>query len=221
MNPKRPLARRQLDVLHVFSSFAIGGAQVRFAALVNHFGDAARHRIIAMDGNRDARTLIHPGIDVYYPKLGIQRTDTMGNWGRIRRYLRKTPPDVLITSNWGTIDWAIARLGMDVRHLHMEDGFGPEERDRQLFRRSFTRWLVLGKSDVLLPSRTVERIARKTWRLPAKNLHYVPNGVDLTRYQGAAPAPLPPGEGPVFGTVTALRPEKNLTRLLEAFAILR
>ena len=221
MSGRLPLRPRPLDVLHVFSSFAVGGAQVRFAALVNHFGAAAKHRIVAMDGNRDARTLLHPGIDVYYPKLGIQRTDTLGNWRRIRKYLRKNPPDVLITSNWGSIDWAIARTGTGVRHLHMEDGFGADERDRQIFRRALTRWAVLGGSDVLLPSRTVERIARHVWRLPKRHLHYVPNGVDLARYAGVAPAVLPVGEGPVFGTVTALRAEKNLGRLLEAFALVR
>ena len=35
------------------------------------------------------------------------------------------------------------------------------------------------------------------------------------------PARLPGGDGPVIGTVAALRPEKNIARLLRAFAVLR
>ena len=42
-------------LLHVFPTFAVGGAQMRFAALANHFGPAWRHTVIAMDGNTACR----------------------------------------------------------------------------------------------------------------------------------------------------------------------
>jgi len=87
-------------------------------------------------------------------------------------------------------------------------------------RRALTRRLALRGSTVVLPSRTLLRIATDTWRLPPRHLHYIPNGIDLARFAAAAPAPLPPGEGPVIGTVAALRPEKNIARLLHAFAAL-
>ena len=32
-------------------SFAVGGAQVRFAALANHFGAAFRHIVVSLDGD--------------------------------------------------------------------------------------------------------------------------------------------------------------------------
>ena len=38
-------------LLHVYSTFAVGGPQVRFAALANRFGRDFRHAIVAMDGN--------------------------------------------------------------------------------------------------------------------------------------------------------------------------
>jgi glycosyltransferase involved in cell wall biosynthesis len=63
------------------------------------------------------------------------------------------------------------------------------------------------------------RIATETWRLSPRSLRYVPNGIDLARFMGPSP-PCPwPGDGPVIGTVTALRPEKNLARLLRAFRL--
>jgi len=49
----------------------------------------------------------------------------------------------------------------------------------------------------------------------------VPNGIDLARFAGAAPMAAPPGEGPVIGTIAALRAEKNIARLLRAVARLR
>jgi glycosyltransferase involved in cell wall biosynthesis len=57
-------------------------------------------------------------------------------------------------------------------------------------------------------------------------VRYLPNGIDLSRFAaGAAPhagaASHWPGDGPVIGTVAALRAEKNLARLLHAFAIVR
>ncbi len=209
------------ELLHIFPTFAVGGAQTRFAAIANHFGRDLRHRIIALDGKLDAREKLRTGLDVSFPDIAWPRGSNPTTWRRIRAYLREAPPDVLITSNWGSIDWAIARLGTGLRHVHTEDGFGPEERDRQLTRRVLIRRLVLRRSAVMVPSRTLQRIATEIWRLPPGNLHYIPNGIDLTHFETATPAPLPPGDGPVVGTIAALRPEKNLARLINAFARLR
>ena len=105
--------------------------------------------------------------------------------------------------------------------MHVEDGFGPEERDRQIRRRVLTRRLALRWSTLALPSRTLVRIATETWRLDPRRVHYIPNGIDLGRFPGAhdpAIAAAWRGEGPVVATVAALRAEKNLGRLLRAFA---
>ena len=217
-------------VLHVFSTFSVGGPQVRTAALINRFGDRFRHRIIAMDGNHACRERIDDCIDVQYPELVFDKGDTWGNIRKFRRFLRETRPDVLVTSNWGSVEWAMANLPRLVRHVHMEDGFGPEERETQIPRRVWTRRLALRRSCVVVPSRVLQRIATEIWRLPAQRIRYVPNGVDLSRF-----APLAadddgrsdptddrlqldwPGEELVIGTVAALRREKNLLRLLQAF----
>jgi glycosyltransferase involved in cell wall biosynthesis len=213
-----------LAILHVFSTFAVGGPQVRTASLIQHFGPRYRHSIVAMDGNYACAERIAPGAEVRYPKLDIRKGDTMGNRARFRAYLRQSRPDVLVTSNWGTIEWAMANLPMVVRQIHVEDGFGPEERNQQIRRRVLTRRLLLGFRDVVLPSQTLLRIARDVWRLPTQRLHYIPNGIDLAAFGH----PVDPGisadwsgTGPVIGTVAALRAEKNLPRLMRAFAIVR
>ncbi len=205
-------------LLHVFPTFATGGAQVRLASVLNHHGRRWRHAIVAMDGVTACRERLDPGLDVTFPAVALPKGDTLGNVRRCRRLLREMAPHALVTANWGSIEWAMANLLPLARHVHVEDGLGPDEVAGQLRRRVWTRRLVLRRSTVVLPSRVLEGIALNTWRLPRRRVRYVPNGVDLARFGGAACVP---GEVPVIGTVAALRAEKNLGRLLHAFAAVR
>lgn len=211
-----PAGRAPL-VLHVFPTFDVGGAQARFATLANRLGPRLRHLVVAMDGRYGCRERLDPSLDVGFPEVEIRKGDTRGNLRRFRVALRAWRPDLLVTSNWGSIEWAMAAAvpPRPVRHLHMEDGFGPEERDRQVPRRVWTRRIVLARSLTVVPSRNLERIARTAWRLPGGRVRYVPNGVDLTP---VAPEAVP-GEGLVVGTVAGLRAEKSVDRLLRAFAL--
>ncbi|HET8997544.1 MAG TPA: glycosyltransferase family 4 protein [Acetobacteraceae bacterium] len=209
-------------LLHVFSTFAVGGAQIRFITLANHFGPAWRHRIIATDGNYAGRDRLASQVNANCMQVEMRKGDTLGNVRRFRRVLRTVRPDMLITYNWGTIEWAFANALPLVPHLHIEDGFGPEEQSAQLPRRVWLRRLFLRRATVMVPSRTLYRIATEVWRLPRKHVLYVPNGIDLDRYGAdASGSPDWPGEGPVIGTVATLRPEKNLPRLLRAVQLLR
>ena len=142
---------------------------------------------------------------------------------RILALLRALQPDVLVTSNWGSMEWAVARLPLRIPHMHTEDGFGPDESAGQKPRRMLARRLLLRRSTVVLPSDGLLRVARDLWHLPPARLRHIPNGMDLRRFRPDGPAPAldVPGEGPLVGTVAALRPEKNLGRLLRAAALLR
>jgi glycosyltransferase involved in cell wall biosynthesis len=202
-------------LLHVYPSFAVGGAQMRFAAIANHFGRRWRHSIVAMDGNLACRARLAPELDVAFPAVEVRKGDTLGNVRRFRRFLAASQPDALLTSNWGTIEWAMAARFGKVRHVHVEDGFGPEERLRQLPRRAMMRRLVLAGRTVVVPSLVLRRIAIEIWKLSPALVRYIPNGIDLTRFAPQERS----GEGPVtIGTVAALRAEKALGRLLRAFA---
>ena len=202
-------------VLHVFPSFAVGGAQVRCTAIANRFGGRFRHAVIALDGVTECSQRFAPGLDVTFPGIETDKRDPLGNLRRIRLLLGRLRPDVLVTSNWGSIEWALANLVPLARHIHTEDGFGPEERHVQLRRRVWTRRLALRRSVVVLPSRTLLRIASEIWRLDPRRLRYIPNGVDLQRY-ASAPDQVRVRGVPVIGIVAALRPEKNVGRLLRA-----
>ncbi|HTE38782.1 MAG TPA: glycosyltransferase [Reyranella sp.] len=207
-------------LLHVFTTFATGGAQVRFTILANRLGEQFRHVVVAMDGRHEARALLDTGLDIRFLQVGVVKGDTRGNLRRFRATLRDIAPDLLVTSNWGSIEWALARIGTGIPHLHMEDGFGPEERARQLPRRVLARRLLLRRATVVVPSRLLWRIATEIWRLPQSRLRLVPNGVDLARFAAAGP-PRADARPVVIGTVAALRPEKNIARLIRALARLR
>jgi glycosyltransferase involved in cell wall biosynthesis len=203
-------------LLSVFATFAVGGAQVRFAAVANRLGRRLRHTIVAMDGNIAGAERLDPSLDLSFPAMPIVRGRVSANLRHFRAFLQTHRPSMLVTHNWGSIDWAIARMFTGIPHIHIADGFGPEESARQIRRRVWVRRLVLRASTVVVPSRTLERIAHRSWLVP--DVRYVPNGIDLAHL--AAPRRRTP-EVPVIGTVAALRPEKNLSRLILACARLR
>lgn len=219
-HPPRDPARPPL-LLSVFPSFAVGGAQVRYAALANRFGPRWRHAIVALDGQTECAGRFAPEVP-----FRLLRAPYDAGAGATRRLLamasllRRLRPALLITSNWGSIEFAMANLAVGVPHLHTEDGFGPEEREVQIPRRVLVRRLVLRRSLIVLPSTTLARLAIEEWQLPPEHLRLIRNGIDLRRFNPAGPA-APREEAPVIGTVAALRPEKNVARLLRAVALLR
>lgn len=204
-------------LLHVFSTFAVGGPQIRFCQLANALGRRHRHVVVAMDGDYACAERLAAGLAVDFPPLDPPRRDPLRNALALRRVLRELAPDLLLTYNWGAIEWGLADwLRPLMPHVHVADGFGPEEAAGQIRRRVLLRRLVLRRAArVVLPSRALEAIARDQWRVPERLLAYIPNGIDCARF--ASPQ-RPPNPTPLIGTVAALRPEKNLGRLLDAFA---
>jgi glycosyltransferase involved in cell wall biosynthesis len=203
-------------ILSIFSTFAVGGPQVRFTKLAAHFAGRFRHAIVAMDGDCTCRERLDPKLDVVYPAIPFHKGRTASNVFSFRKALRELSPDVMVTSNWGSIEWSIANALPITRHIHIEDGFGPEEHDSQIRRRVWMRYAFLHRCTVVVPSMTLRRIATEKWGLPETHVHYIPNGVDCARFAHRADGIHWPGTGTIIGTVAALRPEKNLSRLLLA-----
>src|SRR5262249_1471333 len=86
------------------------------------------------------------------------------------------------------------------------------------------RWIPVRALRTFCPTRHLEDLACRIWRLPATRLLYIPNGVDTARFaeprcDGVSGFVQRPGEL-VIGTVAPLRPEKNIGRLLRVFAML-
>lgn len=205
-------------LLHVFATFTAAGPQLRVCRLIDAFGDAYRHVIVAGDGRTDAKDLLPPDADVT-----LRDAPTTRKIGGYRRLLRELRPDLLLTYNWGSFDAVLAaRTTAGLRHVHHEDGFNADEADGQKARRVWARRLALrGCDHVVVCSKTLERIARESWRLGASKTAWIPNGIDAARFRGGDGARLRaeldiPTEATVIGAVGHLRPVKNLARLLEA-----
>lgn len=213
-------------MLHAFPSFAVGGVPLRMVRIINHLGRRFRHVIAAMDDDFAAAERLATDIEVTLLPAAELRRGTLRAALGSGRVLRRLRPDLLLTYNWGSIEWAIAnRLLGAARHVHLESGFGKEEADAQIWRRVVCRRWALGRcAKVVVPSRRLEELARRVWKLPPERVGYLPNGVDLDRFATPVRDRVPgfargPGEL-VVGTVAPLRPEKNLGRLLRVFAML-
>jgi len=217
-------------LLHVFSTFAVGGPQTRLVTLANALQRRYRHTILAMDGNYAAAEGLTKDLDIAIATMPVVKTASisLANVRHARRLLREVRPDLLLTYNWGTIEWSLANWPRRLaRHIHGEDGFGPDETaTRQNWRRVAMRRLLLAPCErVVVPSHVLHDLATRRWRLPESRVLLLPNGIDCDRFS-RAPDPdlvgaLGLGDaGPVVGTVSALRREKNLKRLIRVFAAL-
>jgi glycosyltransferase involved in cell wall biosynthesis len=229
--PHRGIAPKTMSarhLLHVFSTFEVGGQQTRFCMIANALGRKYRHSVVAMDGDFGCAERLEAG--VVWERVSVAVTkNRFVSFGNIRRFgevLGERRPDLLLTYNWGTIEWAlVARSQRQTPHIHFEDGFGPgESPEVQMWRRATFRRLALGGStQIIVPSRTLERVATEQWKLHRDRVLFLANGVDCARFAApadpalVAPLAIPSGAFTV-GTVATLRREKNLERLIEAVA---
>src|SRR5579863_9956532 len=175
---------RTPNLLHVLPGFGVAGIQVRLCHIINSFGSRFRHTIVALDGNTSCLERVEPGNLVKVCSYQRVARNLLSELWSVRLELMAGRPDLLLTYNWGSMVWALAnRFGPGIPHLHFEDGFGPEEADRQLKRRVITRRFALAKAQrVVVPSQTLTCLARDHWRLSQDRILYIPNGIDTDRF---------------------------------------
>lgn len=203
-------------IVHVFATFAAGGPQVRAVQLIEHLGPDFQHVVMAMDGRTDAATRFtqRSRVEIVPPP---PRRGFLANVRAMRTWLAAQRADLVLTYNWGAIESVVAARRLRLPLVHHEDGFGPEEANARLRRRSWLRRFALRGTPVIVPSTVLQRIAVNEWRLRPDLVHHLPNGVDLAHFR---PSP-PPILDIVVGTVGGLRAEKDHDTLLRAFAALR
>lgn len=215
----------QPHLLHVFPTFAHGGVPIRISSVINHFGDRYRHTVLSLDGPIDCQSRLNQSVPATVRAYEGPSAGLPGRIRAIRRYVKSVSPDLLLTFNWGATEWALANtLSPLCRHVHLESGFGVEEAERQIPRRVYFRRLALARtSQIVVPSFLLLRIATEVWKLPARKVQHLPNGVDCEAFGRDPVEGVPtgfvkkPGEI-VIGTVAPLRAEKNIARLIQVFA---
>lgn len=212
-------------ILHVFPSFEVGGAQRRVVSQINAKTGNFTHSVFAMDGCYDALSLIQDIGPIPQMPPAVKKVNMVSSVKACRRLLRDYDPDLLVTYNWGAVEWALANRFIRIcPTIHIQDGFGKEEQNGELPRRRMIRsFAYRGCDGVVVPSRALEKIASEHWHIKADKLHYIPNGIDIDRFICPPDRDLMKkfgltDEDRVIGTVAGLRPEKNITRLIDTFA---
>ena len=219
-----------MRVLHLHSSFAPGGKELRAARLINAFGSGIEHTVVsAVPGALGAASAIDGAIAVRYP---ADFPPLAGRpWpGRLRRLAQAMRPfDLILTYNWGAMDAVMSHsvfrdhcaLGPLVHH---EDGFNEDEAGSLKRSRNFYRQVALARASALVvPSRRLEAIALGSWKQPRGKVKLIANGIDTSAYRRKPDARALPRvvkrQGELWlGTLAGLRAVKDLPRLVRAFA---
>src|ERR1700761_6936061 len=125
-------------VLHLHSTFSLGGKEARAVRLMNAFGDAAKHVVLsAVPDALGARDAIDPGIAVEFPGDAAPSLIGLPGPRRYRRFARYMAGfDLVLSYNWGAMDGVAARrLYAGIMTLppliHHEDGFNADEWAKQ------------------------------------------------------------------------------------------
>ncbi len=217
-------------ILHLHSTFNLGGKEARAARLMNHFGAQAEHTILSAEPESlSARDAIDAKIKIHFPK----DAPALAGKPSLKRYLELVDYfrnfDLILSYNWGSMDGVMARtLFSRVEGLppliHHEDGFNEDERKKLNWKRNMFRKFALGGSQALVvPSERLENIAKSVWKQPVEKIHRVPNGIDVKRFEkkpqrGALPGFKKGKDDIVVGTLAGLRAVKNLPHLVRTCA---
>lgn len=216
-------------ILHLHSSFALGGKEARATRLMNLMGPRATHAILsAVPDALGARAAIAPDIAAEIPGAAapaLHGKPGLSRYRALARYMQGF--DLVLSYNWGAMDGVMAhRLLSPFMTLpsliHHEDGFNEDESVKRNWKRNMFRRLALPTAQALVvPSELLARIARAEW---GKRPALIRNGVDVAAY-AAPPDVAIPGlhhraGDVVIGTIAGLRAVKDLPRLVRAVAAL-
>lgn len=216
---------KALRILHVFPSFELGGSQRRMVTYLNETKTPHTHLIHALDGCYDAADLTDHFHKANLPEDAVLKGNTWKAIRACRKWLASVKPDLLVTYNWGSIEWVLAnRWPKQAPMIHIQDGFGEDEHQSEKPARQRMRQFGYRACDrVIVPSRQLETLARESWKIRDERLLYIPNGIDTAKFSRPADAALLSHHGlapdhRIIGTVARLNPEKNIGKLIEAFS---
>ncbi|NYD90576.1 glycosyltransferase [Sphingomonas melonis] len=215
-----------VHILHLHSSFSLGGKEARAVRLMNAFGDVARHTIVSgVPDQLGARASIAKGIryEIAQDPPSLTGRPSVARYEALAAFMRRF--DLVLTYNWGAIDGVMARRVFPKGApplVHHEDGFNADEARGLKIERNVYRRIALGAAHALVvPSEALETIARRTWKQPAARVHRIANGIDTALYAQkpdprAIPGFVPNGKEVVIGALAGLREVKNLPLLVRA-----
>mgnify|MGYP004510548677 CR=1 FL=1 len=213
-------------ILHLHSSFSLGGKEARAVRLMNAWGDRARHVIVSgVPDALGARDAIAKGVpyEIAQNPPPLKGKPSVARYEAIARFMRGF--DLVLTYNWGAIDGLMARrvFGKGLPPLiHHEDGFNDDEATGLKLERNLYRRIALAAAHALVvPSETLEAIALRSWKQPPERVRRILNGIDTALYAAKPDPKAIPGlirrdKEVVIGAVAGLRAVKDLPLLVRA-----
>ncbi|PAX06667.1 glycosyltransferase [Sphingomonas lenta] len=215
-----------VHILHLHSSFDLGGKEARAVRLMNAWGDRARHTVVSgVPGALGARAAIGKRVkyEIAQDSPPLTGKPSVARYEAIARFMRRF--DLVLTYNWGAIDGVMAKraFGKGLPPVvHHEDGFNEDEAKGLKLERNLYRRVALPAAHALIvPSRTLERIALRTWKQPEERVRRIENGIDTHLYAGKPDPKAIPGfvrneREVVIGALARLTPVKDLSLLVRA-----
>ena len=197
---------------------------------MNAFGPGVSHTVVSAQPDAyGAAAGVSDRIDASYPDdfPALTGRPTPGRLLRLAKAMQGH--DLILTYNWGAMDAVMAHtlfgahLGLPPL-VHHEDGFNSDEAGGLKRSRNWYRRIALDRAQALVvPSRQLEAIAITVWQQPRSRVHRIANGIPTAAYGkkprgDALPRVIKQKDEFWLGTLAGLRPVKQLTRLVRAFA---
>lgn len=213
-------------ILHLHSSFDLGGKEARAVRLMAAWGDRARHVIVSgVPGALGARDAIAKGVkyESAQDPPPLTGKPSVARFEAIARLMRGF--DLVLTYNWGAIDGVMPRRvfpKVAPAVIHHDDGFNEDEAGGLKIERNLYRRFALPAAHALVvPSRSLEYIARTTWKQPGGRVHLIFNGIGTDWYARKPDPKAIPGfvrneREVVIGALARLTPVKDLPMLVRA-----
>ncbi len=215
-----------VHILHLHSSFSLGGKEARAVRLMNAFGDAARHTVVSgVPDQLGARAAIDKTIryEIAQDAPSLTGRPSVARYEALARYMRRF--DLVLTYNWGAIDGVMAARVFAKGAppiVHHEDGFNADEAGGLKVERNVYRRIALPAARALVvPSEVLEQVALRIWKQPRARVHRIANGIATALYAQrpdprAIPGFVPNAREVVIGALAGLRTVKDLPLLVRA-----
>ncbi len=206
-----------LRVVHLVTSFDTGGLQNGIVNLINNSDpNRVEHVVLSMWSETGLAERLNVG---EVRSLGLGRGRVPHAWRRVAEELKDLSPHVLHTRNWGTYPDGVraaraAGVKACVHGFHGRDVHNA--RGEILRRRVLGRLLAFRTSRIVTLTPTMKREYVRDFRVPAKMIEIIPNGIDLGRVaEHEADEAL--RSSFTVSAVGRLDPVKNFSLLIRAF----
>lgn len=202
---------------HIFYNFDTGGAQKRLGDFIDYTSDVFTHYITALNGDYSHLTKNNLNATIY--TIPYTKGKLLDNVKTLKHYIKALNSDCLLTHNFGTLEAIIANTPQIIPHIHNEDGFGVDEQQHLKWKRNWLRKVFLMGKTTIVPSQTLEKIARTYWQTYNHKILFLPNGVP--EFDTYTQCPFDNRGKITIGTVAICRPEKNLKTFIKMIATLK